>query len=81
LPGGDTLAKLLARERRRPAPVRPLADPAKRAEAQRLRAEGWTLAAIGERFGVSRQAVQTALRRAAVGHKKPGRKPGWRRKQ
>jgi hypothetical protein len=76
LPGGDNLAKLLHRKRGRQDGRGPLADPAKRAEAQRLRAEGWTLAAIGEHFGVSRQAVQVTLRRAAAGHKKPGRKPG-----
>jgi hypothetical protein len=74
LPGGDTLAKLLARERGRPDGRGPLADPRKRAEALHLRAEGWTLAAIGERFGVSRQAVQRTLRRVAAGHKRPGRK-------
>jgi hypothetical protein len=74
LPGGDSLAKLLARERGRPDGRGPLADPLKRAEVRRLRAEGWTLQAIGERFGVSRQAVQVMLRRAAAGHKKPGRK-------
>jgi hypothetical protein len=75
LPGGDSLAKLLYRERGRQDGRGPLADPAKRAEAQRLRAEGWTLAAIGEHFGVSRQTVQVTLRRAKVGHKRPGRKP------
>jgi hypothetical protein len=81
LPGGDSLAKLLRRERGRQDGRGPLADEAKRAEAQRLRAEGWTLAAIGEHFGVSRQAVQVTLRRAAAGHKRLGRKPGRRRKR
>jgi hypothetical protein len=81
LPGGDSLAKFLYRERGRQDRRGPLADPAKRAEAQRLRAEGWTLQAIGERFGISRQNVQVTLRRAAARHKRPARKPGWRRKQ
>jgi hypothetical protein len=81
LPGGDSLAKLLHRERGRQDGRGPLGDPDKRAEAQRLRAEGWTLQAIGEHFGVSREAVQVTLRRAAVGHGRPGPKPGLRRKR
>jgi hypothetical protein len=81
LPGGDSLAKLLYRERGRKDGRGPLADPENVAEAQRLRADGWTLQAIGEHFGISRQAVQVTLHRAAVGHKRLGRKPGRRRKR
>jgi DNA invertase Pin-like site-specific DNA recombinase len=39
-------------------------DDAKRAAVVRLRAEGLTLAEIGRRLGVSRQAVQVMLARA-----------------
>jgi hypothetical protein len=74
LPGGDSVTKLLRRERGRQDGRGPLGDPVKRAEAQRLRTEGWTLQAIGEHFGISRQSVQVTLRRAAVGHKPLGRK-------
>ena len=40
------------------------ADEARRAEAVRLRVKGLTLAEIGRRMGVSRQAVQLMLSRA-----------------
>jgi general stress protein YciG len=40
-------------------------DEARRAEAARLRAEGLTLAEIGRRLGVKRQAVHEILRRVA----------------
>jgi hypothetical protein len=64
LPGGDTLAKLLGRERGRPdRPRGPLADPEKRALAQRLRVRGWTVRAIGNWLGVCGQAVSSMLRR------------------
>jgi hypothetical protein len=81
LPGGDTLAKLPHRERGRQDGRGPLGVPVKRAEAQRLRAEGWTVKAIGAPFGVSRQTAEVTLRRAALGHKRAGRKPGRRRKR
>jgi hypothetical protein len=53
LPGGHTLARLLARERGRPDGRGPLGDPAKTAEPQRLRAADWTLQAVGEHSGVA----------------------------
>ena len=40
-------------------------DEDRHAEAVRLRAAGLTLAQIGERLGVTRQAVQQRLARAA----------------
>jgi hypothetical protein len=64
LPEGETLARLLRRERgapeRRGRP--PRADPG---EAARLRAASLTLAEVGKRLGVSRQAVHFLLHRAA----------------
>jgi hypothetical protein len=81
LPAGGSLAKLRHRECGRQDGRRPLGDPVKRAEAQHLRAEGWTLKAIGAHFGVNRQAAEVTLRRAAVGRTRPGRKPGRRRKR
>jgi hypothetical protein len=76
LPGGDTLRKLLERERglppRKRAPSPPLRFPGmSRPDAERrrlvaeLRAEGRTLAEIGEVLGVTRQAVSVMLRRIA----------------
>jgi hypothetical protein len=63
LPGGDTLAKFLACQRGASGHWS-LGDPAKKAEALRLRAEGWTLQAIGDRFGICKQAVSVTLRKA-----------------
>jgi hypothetical protein len=66
LPGKDTLARLLARKRGVAAACRrPSGDPGKVRLARRLRSSGQTLAAIGQRLGVSRQAVHGMLRRAA----------------
>jgi hypothetical protein len=70
LPGGDTLARLLRRERGAPARRggrRP--DPGRRRLAARLRAAGLTLAEVGQRLGVSRQAAFKLVQRArAQGH-------------
>jgi hypothetical protein len=67
LPGGDTLARLLHRERG--VPVRRGRPPsaaaaARRRRAVRLRRRGLSLSAIGARLGVSPQAVQQMLQRA-----------------
>jgi hypothetical protein len=65
LPGGDSLARLLRRERRvgerrgRP-PQR-----ARRLLARRLHAQGLSRAEIGRRLGISRQAVWEMLKRTA----------------
>jgi hypothetical protein len=80
LPGKDTLARLLARERGVAAAYRPSGDLGKVRLAQRLRAKGWTLAAIGQRLGVSRQAVFVWLRRAAERRNRPGQRRGSARK-
>jgi hypothetical protein len=63
LPGGSSLARLLARERARPD-MRGLnrLNAARRQQAQDLRTQGLTLAQIGERMGCSRQNVFTLLR-------------------
>jgi hypothetical protein len=67
LPGGDSLARLLRRERglpeRRGLPAS-AAVAARRQRALRLRGQGLSLTAIGARLGVSRQAVQQMLHRA-----------------
>jgi hypothetical protein len=79
LPGGDSLRKLLERERGLPpwrrAPSTPLRFPRmsrpdveRRRLAAELRAEGKTLAEIGEVMGVTRQAVGVMLRRIAEGN-------------
>jgi hypothetical protein len=67
LPGGDTLARLLRRERglperrgKRPSEV----TRARRQQAVQLRAQGLTLREIGRRLGVTGQAVGNMLRRA-----------------
>jgi hypothetical protein len=63
LPGGDTLARLLHRERGAPlrrAPERK----ADAREAARLRAEGLSLAEVGRRLGLTRQRVHQMLREA-----------------
>jgi hypothetical protein len=83
LPGGDSLRKLLERERglppRKRAPSPPLRFPRmSRPDAERrrlvanLRAEGHTLAEIGEVMGVTRQAVSVMLRRIAETGRSPG---------
>jgi hypothetical protein len=70
LPGGDTLARLLHRERG--APLR-RAPPRKAdaREAARLRAEGLTLAEVGRRLGLTRQRVHQLLREAEPEGKQP----------
>jgi hypothetical protein len=70
LPGGDTLPRLLGRERglseRRGRPARP----ARRLLAARLRARGLTLLEVGRHLGVSRQRAAQLLEAAAdPGHK------------
>jgi DNA-binding transcriptional regulator LsrR (DeoR family) len=65
LPGGDTLVRLLRRERGRADRRGQRKEPAsRRREAVRLRAQSLTLAEIGRRLGVSRQAVSQMLRQA-----------------
>jgi hypothetical protein len=67
LPGGDSLARLLARERglqdRRGKPGTAAAA-ARRRRARRLRGQGLTLAEIGRRLGVTSQAVSQMLQKA-----------------
>jgi hypothetical protein len=66
LSGGSSLTRLLERERG--AQVRRGRPPsAKARQAARLREQGLTLAAIGQRLGVTWQAVQQLLRRAQAG--------------
>jgi hypothetical protein len=67
LPGGDTLIRLLRRERglsERRGRGCPETAPARRQQAVFLRAAGLTQQEIGRRLGVSYQAVQQMLRRA-----------------
>jgi hypothetical protein len=65
LPGDDTLRKLL--DRHRPHMERPPCgrrrDQGRRARVAGLRARGLSLAEIGARLGVSRQALSAMLRR------------------
>jgi hypothetical protein len=67
LPGGDSLARLLQRERAVPDRRGRARALARRQEATRLRRQGLTLAAIGKRLGVTHQAVSYLLRRHAAG--------------
>jgi hypothetical protein len=60
LPEGDTLARLLARERG-VAPRRGGPRTAARRQAAELRAAGLSLAEIGRRLGVSKQRVHQLL--------------------
>jgi hypothetical protein len=68
LPGGDTLGRLLRRERRavnrRGRPAKPVPQ---RRLLLRWRSQGLTLAEIGLRLRVSRQAVSQQLRRIGNG--------------
>jgi hypothetical protein len=67
LPGGDSLHRLLRRERGAPErPGAPRVSEADRRLAAALRAEGLTLAAVGRRLGVSKQRVHQLLRTAGV---------------
>jgi hypothetical protein len=63
LPGGDSLYRLLRRERgaAEPRGRRPQVD---RRAALRLRARGLSLAEIGRRLGISKQGVHQLLRKA-----------------
>jgi hypothetical protein len=65
LPGGDSLARLLRRERGMPERRgRAKLNPRRRRRAAELRAAGLTLAQIGKRLGVSAQAIHELLRKA-----------------
>jgi hypothetical protein len=67
LPGGDSLLRLLRRERGIPErPGSPRLGGADRRLAAALRAEGLTLAEVGRRLGVSKQRVHQLLRAARV---------------
>jgi hypothetical protein len=63
LPGGDSLARLLRRERGVPERRGGRRDGVRRRQAAGLRAQGLSLAEVGRRLGVSRQAVHALLRR------------------
>jgi DNA-directed RNA polymerase specialized sigma24 family protein len=72
MPGGDSLARLLQRERG--LPVRRAGrppKPARRQAAARLRADGLTLAEIGRRLGISRQAAHQMLRHGTAASRRP----------
>jgi predicted transcriptional regulator len=62
LPGGDSLARFLRRERGRQPHHGRAADPARRQEVDRLRRQGLTQAQIARRLGVSQQYVSRLLR-------------------
>ena len=62
LPGGDSLARLLRRERALPERRGRRPDLARKANVARLREGGLSLAEIGRRLGITRQAVHAALR-------------------
>jgi hypothetical protein len=57
LPGGDSLSRLLGRERGVPDRRGHPPNQARRKEIAQLRSQGLTLAEIGRRYGISRQAV------------------------
>jgi hypothetical protein len=61
LPGGDSLARLLSRERGLRERRGGLPDRARHRRVARLRARGLTLTEIGRRLGVSRQRVSRIL--------------------
>jgi hypothetical protein len=71
LPGGDSLPRLLRRERGGSARRGPPPDLARRLTAARLRAGGLTLAEVGRRLGVTKQAVIYLLRKVARQGKQP----------
>jgi hypothetical protein len=66
LPGGDSLSRLLVRERDAPRRRRP-ADRGRLLWAARLRARGLTLVEIGRRLGVTHQRVAQLLRKVGQG--------------
>jgi hypothetical protein len=72
LPGGDSLARLLRRERgmQERRGVNKL-DPAGRRRAVAMRARGLTITEIGKRLGVSRQWVSQLVRKAETEGKHP----------
>jgi uncharacterized protein len=57
----------------------PQRDPKRDAKMSALRRKGWTLAAIGARFGLTRQAVKVALDRLGVPRPAPRRPVGFAR--
>jgi hypothetical protein len=69
LPGGDTLFRLLRRKHGLPERRgrHRGATPARLRQVLRLHGRGLSLAEVGRRLGVSRQAVQQMLRRAEAG--------------
>jgi hypothetical protein len=71
LPGGDSLPRLLRRARGGSARRGPAPDLGRRRAAARLRAGGLTLAEVGKRLGVTKQAVIALLRKAARHGKQP----------
>jgi hypothetical protein len=78
LPGRDTLFRLLRREGGLPERRgRPRGQTVRLRRVLRLRGQGLTLAEVGRRLGVSRQAVQQMLRRpeAEAGARAQNRSP------
>jgi hypothetical protein len=61
LPGGETLAQLLRRERGRPERPARVVDVGRRLEARWLRGQGLTQEEIARRLGVSQQHVSRLL--------------------
>jgi hypothetical protein len=72
LPGGDTLARLL--RRRRAAPEQRGRPGVSRQWATQLRARGLSLAEIGRRLGVSRQAIHQKLQGRLLVAKGPAKR-------
>jgi transcriptional regulator with XRE-family HTH domain len=66
LPGGETLARLLRRERGRPERRSKPPDAARRREAVWLRGQGLTQEEIARRLGVSQQHVSRLLQGEAA---------------
>jgi DNA-binding CsgD family transcriptional regulator len=66
LPAGDSLPRLLARERGARPRMGPQPAHARVARAARLRAGGLTLAEVGRRLGITPQAVRHLLLRKAA---------------
>jgi hypothetical protein len=62
LPGGDTLARLLTRERGAPQRLGRPPGPARRRLADRLRAEGLSAEEISRRLGVDADEIREGLR-------------------
>jgi hypothetical protein len=67
LTGGDSLARLLRRERGAAERRGRTRGAARRHQAVALRAAGLSLADVGRRLGVTRQAISHMLRKARAG--------------